>query len=336
MNVKPKSTPRRVLTLWSVLAAALWLCAPGALAQRESSMAGLDRMEETLQPLAEAGRLAPSRVGPVLLVGAKPAYERTGTWFPAAATAAAVRVFGHGYVRVCEACMNPTVHAANGKLEYSSAHTLPMLARLDDELRGQGAPAKTALWIDETPTGVAVRIVALGSGQVLYAGHFDDRMTQQAQTADVYKSSTELSRRLRGESLTHIVTDLGITPNPRLSFDVLEQFGAHNEHLAGVTFSFGAPVLGVGASYHYVMSGLWNLSLGGQVLLSIPEGVVAAIPDADVSTGLDPLWTGVLVARWPIPQTSFALNATATTSGSFAVGISMLDTSILPFLPFVP
>lgn len=319
----------------SVLAAILvTVSAPVALAQRAVTEQGLERLEESLSPQVEEGSLMPQGIGPILLVGATPAFEETRAWFPAAALQTTIRVFGASSVRLCEACMSPRVRSEEGRLEHNTALSLPEIARIDRELRGQGAPARSALWLEETPGGVAVRIVAISNGQVLFAGNFDGAQRERVRTSQVYNATLELGRRLRGESLTHVLLDAAIFPGQHISLDVIEQFGSRNQHMAGLTFSLFDPVLGVGGAYYYVIQPAWNLTLGAQGILSVPTALVNLLPiDGEPVELIDPIFTGVLVARLPIPSTSFGLVAMVSTNLTFAAGITMTNISFLPFLP---
>lgn len=311
--------------------------ASDAAAQRAETEQGLARFEETLQPKVEEGELSARGVGPVLLVGAKAAYEETQAWFPSAALQSTLRVFGGRNVRLCEACMGPRVESEGRRLEYNTALTLSDVARLDAGIRGSGAPAKSALWFEETPGGVAVRLVNISNGQILFAGNFDGAQTERVRSAEVYNLSTELGRRLRGDSLTHVIVDIGLVPNQHISLDVSEQFGPYNLNLAGLTLSLFDPVIGLGIHYYRVIPMLWDFTIGVQLIASVPTALATAIStglgDGPIEGLIDPLLTGVLVARFPIPSTNFAVLATASTNFNFTVGISLLNVSFLPFLP---
>jgi hypothetical protein len=325
----------RTLLLVLPLALALW--GSSAFAQRDATEQGLERFEEGLLPLVEEGSLNPQGIGPVLLVGAKPAFDITAAWFPTAALESAIRLFGAGNVRLCEACMNPRVHVEDGRMELNSSLDLSDIARIDAQLRGKGAPARSALWIDETADGVAVRLVSIENAQVLYAGNFDGPQRERTRTSGLYNATLELGRRLRGDSLTHIFIDLAIVPSQHISLDITEQFGESNKNLAGITFSAADPLIGVGLVYYRVIPSAWNLTVGAQVVLSIPSTTIIAL---SVATGtpppaflFEPPVTGVLVARLPIPSTSFAVVGMISTNLRLSIGLSLTNFSLLPFIP---
>jgi hypothetical protein len=310
---------------------ALVLAAGAASAQRAQTVDALDRMVEELQPAVEDGALQGS--APVIVVGATPAFEETRTWFPTAAIAAAARAFGGLNLRACEACMAPRLNVVDGRLEHTSgAPSLEEIVAIDTRTRGTSAPARTAAWIDETAAGVSVRVISLDGGAVLFARNFDGALRELRQTRRNFTFSEEVERRLRGDTLTHVFIDAALLPGQHVSLDVVDQFGDDNLNLAGVTVSAFDPVIGVGAAYHRVIPQLFNLSLGAQVVVSVPTALGSALGLSDVPL-LDPALTGVLVARWPIPQTSYAVLLMASTNGRVGVGVSLMNFSLLPILP---
>jgi len=308
--------------------------AGAARAQRTETTSAFERFEEGMQPMVDEGSLSAAGVGPILLVGATPAFEQTRAWFPTAALESLIRLYGANNVRLCESCMSPRVHVDDGRMELSSALSLTEIARLDADLRGEGAPARTAVWIDETAGGIAVRIVSIENAHVLFAGNFDGVQRERTRTANLYNATLELGRRLRGDSLTHIFIDAAIVPNQHISLDIAEQFGDGNKNLAGITFSAIDPLVGVGVVYYRVIPAAWNLTIGAQGIVSVPTAVVLAFQqDFGGQQLFDPLFTGVLVARMPIPHTSFAVVAMVSSQFRLAIGITLLNTSFLPFVP---
>lgn len=303
-----------------------------ALAQRTATQQGLERLEESLQPEVEGGRLSPRGIGPSIFVGATPAFEESRGWFPGAALVFVTRVFGRESIRVCEACMNPRVYVEDGHLEHNSVLTLQEIARIDAETRGDGVPARSAIWLDETPAGVSIRIVSIENGQVLFAGNYDGQLTEMARTTKNFNATLELGRRLRGEGLAHVFIDVAFYPGQHISMDFTEQFGPRNENLAGLTLSLLDPLFGVGAVYYRVLPFAWNLTLGAQVVLSTPSAVFTALTNENTEL-IDRIVTGVLVARLPLFNTNYAALLMVSTNGTVGAGISLMNFSLLPFLP---
>lgn len=326
-----------IRTLLVFLSLVVMTASADARAQRDQTEAAFERFEEGMQPMVEEGSLSPQGIGPILLVGATPAFDITRAWFPAAALESLIRLFGAGNVRLCEACMNPRVHIEDGRMEHNSVLTLEEIARIDAELRGSGAPARSAIWIEETAGGIAVRLVAIDNAQVLFAGNFDGPQRERTRSSNIYNATLELGRRLRGDSLTHIFIDAAILPNQHLSLDFAEQFGDENKNLAGITISAVDPIAGLGVVYYRVIPAAWNLTLGAQVILSVPSALIAILDQAVGGGGgvtfFEPLVTGVLVARLPIPQTSFAIVAMVSTQFRLSIGLTLMNINFLPFLP---
>ena len=306
------------------------LASTSAFAQRAATTDALERVGEVLQPAIQDGSL--QGLSPVMVVGARPAFEATQAWFPTAAIVALADAFGRTNLRACEACMQPRVNVADGRLEYSSmAISLEEIIAIDTNTRGQSAPARAAVWLDETDDGVSIRIVSLSTGQILFAQNLDGALREVKATAQTFNFNDDVQRRLRGESLTHIFIDVALFPGQHVSMDIVDQFGDRNLNMAGLTLSAFDPIIGVGGCYHRVIPEAWNLSVGGQVIASVPT----AAGNAFGVTGqlLDPLLTGVLIVRWPIPQTAFAVLGTASTNGKFGLGITLMNFSLLPVLP---
>ena len=325
MVLKPNTSALGVLMM-----AAMALSSSSASAQREASRDALERLEDVLAPAVDGGAL--DGVAPIIVVGARPAFEATRTWFPTAAVAAFGAAVGNAKLRACEVCMQPRAQAQEGAFVYSSgALSIAEIVAIDADTRGAAPPAAAAAWIDETDDGVAVRVVSLRTGQILFAQNIDGTLRETRRTAQNYRFTDDVERRLRGESLTHIWLDLGLLPGQHVSMDIVDQFGPHNLDMAGITASLFDPIAGFGAVYYRVIPEAFNLTIGLQGLVSIPTAIGNAVGvDGEV---IDPLFTGVAVIRWPIQQTSYAILATASTNGTVSVGVTLLNINFLPVLP---
>ena len=318
---------RFLLTLGVLVMA---LVSSTASAQRETSSDAFDRLAEALEPLVDGGALA-GQV-PMIIVGARPAFEATRAWFPTAAVVALGDAVGRANLRACEACMNPRATAEGGAFVYSSgALSVAEIVAIDNDTRGDAPPAKSAAWVDETDGGISVRIISLATGALIFAQNLDGSLQEKRDTASTLTRTADVERRLRGESLTHVWIDAALFPNQHISLDVVDQFGDKNLDMAGITFSLFDPIVGVGAAYYRVIPEAFNLTVGLQGVVSIPTAAGNALGiDGDV---IDPLLTGVLVVRWPIPQTAYAIVGTASTNGNIGIGVSLLNINFLPVLP---
>lgn len=301
-----------------------------AHAQRGESSEALERLRDVLEPVVQDGVLA--GVSPILVVSARPAFESTRSWFPTAAVVALGDAVGRANLRACEACMNPRATMREGAFVYASGTlSLAEIVAIDTDMRGAAAPAMAAAWIDETDGGIAVRIISLTTGRILFAENLDGQLTSRVRSARTFRFTDDLERRLRGESLTHVALDIGLLPGQHISLDVLDQFGERNLDLAGISVSVVDPFFGVGGAYYRVIPEAFNLTVGAQALVAIPTAAGNALGfEGDL---IDPLLTGVLVARWPIPNSGFGVLATASTNGTLTIGVSLLNVSFLPVLP---
>jgi hypothetical protein len=335
-----RTLPQRVATLAVVLG--VLALSSSSLAQRASTDSALARAREALDA-AQSERTLPAD-STVLLVEARPAFAETKASFPADAAAVVVEVFGPRRVRLCEACMNPRVIQDAGGVRYDTGEiNLADLVALDAAARGSSPPARMAIWLQETPSGVALRVVDLKDGSLLLARHLDAGLATLQRSARQVSVTEDMHRRLRGDSLTHVHWNLGLFPGQHFGFDVLDQFGPTRQDLAGLTISFVNPVGGIGASYEHIFPEALNLAVGGKLIVGIPGVIAQAVGS---QTGVDPALTSFIggpltimgTAQLPIFDTNYAVFAFAglhlpafvPTAG---VGISLLNLRILPFLP---
>jgi len=320
------------LLLARLLLAVLLLPA-AAMAQRDSSRESLLRAEEVLELRVQSRGLDLAALLPAIVVSVTPAFEETRGWYPTAAWGTLARVLGTSGLRACEACMAPRLRAADGRLEHSTG--MPDAAeiiRLDEERRGTSPPARTAIWLDETPSGVSLRVLDLRTSQILLAENFDPRLSESTRTEANSTLAREVERRNRGESLTHTFVDVTMYPGQHFSVDWVDQWGDTNANLSGFTLSLYDPVVGVGASYYRVVPGTLKLLVGAKVLMSVPTALVTSVTGESTEL-IDPLLTGVLLARVPIGRSNYGVLVSASTNGQFGVGISLMNFSLFPVLP---
>ncbi len=310
--------------------AAAILSASVAHAQRAATSDALERVRDVLEPIVQDGLL--TGVSPIIVVSARPAFESTRAWFPTAAVVALGDAVGRANLRACEACMNPRATLRDGVFVYADGTmSIAEIVAVDTDMRGAGAPAMAAAWLDETEGGVALRIISLNTGRILVAENLDGALRSRTRTARTFRVTDDLERRLRGESLTHVAIDIGLVPAQHFSFDVIDQFGDRNLDLAGLSVSIVDPVVGVGAAYYRVIPEAFNLTLGVKALVSLPTAAGNALGVEGAL--INPLLSGVLVVRWPIPHSGFGVLATASTNGALTLGVSLLNVNFLPVLP---
>ncbi len=304
-----------------------------ALAQRDTSREALARLEETLTQRLEVGGFALKDVTPAIVVSVAPAFEESRAWYPTAALQSLVRVFGSASLRSCEACMAPRLFVEQGKLEqFTTTLGAEEIIRLDENARGTAAPARVAIWLDETPEGVSLRIIELSNSRIVLAENFDPSLIEMTRTRRNFTLTQELERRARGDSLTHTFLDVTLYPGQHVSLDWAEQWGDSNANLAGVSLSAYDPVIGVGGAYYRIIPNALNLAVGGKVLLSVPTAVASGISGEAVDV-LDPMLTAVFVARLPIASSNYGITFTASTNGNIGLGFSLMNITALPILP---
>lgn len=314
------------------LAAALLAPAP-ALAQRDSTRESLSRVEELMAMRLEESGSTAKDLAPAIVVSVRPAFEETRTWYPNAALASLVRVFGSASLRSCEACMAPRTWVEEGKLEQLSTDLgTDEIVRLDERYRNEAPPARTAIWLDETAEGVSMRVIDLRNGRILLADNFDPMMTERERTFRTTSFTRELDRRIRGDAITHTFLDVTMYPGQHFSMDWSEQWGDTNANMSGLSLSLFDPVLGVGGSYVRAVPSARNILVGGKVLMSVPSAAVTSVTGENTEV-IDPLLTGVFLVRFPIARSNYGISFTASTNGRVGVGISLLNSSLLPFLP---
>lgn len=235
--------------------------------------------------------------------------------------------------------MQPRVGVNEGRMEYvSTALTVTDLVQLDEATRGSAAPARTAVWLDETSTGVALRITDLRNGRIIAAENFDPMLRLADNTRRNISLAEELTRKSRGEATLHTFVDVGFFPMQHVALEWLEQWGDTNANLTGLSATIFDPVAGIGGAYYRVIPQAMNLMVGAKVLVSLPSALVSALSGNFGNGGglFDPMFTAVLVVRWPIFNSNFAVVATLSTNARFTLGISLLNITFPPALRMVP
>jgi hypothetical protein len=305
-----------------------------ARADPTATREAFDRMEEVLTLRNEDGVLPAKSVLPLVVVASTPRYEASASWFSTRALEVLQTVYGPSSLRWCSACALPRTYVEDGRMEYSTGVAdISEVIRLDDRTRGDAPPARAGIWLEETATGVSVRIVELATGRVLYAQNIDADLIEYQRTAQVYTWTEELERRARGDSLTQAFVDIGLVPGQHVSLDWTDQWGRENRNLSGFSFSAFDPILGVGAAHHRVTR-LFNTSVGAKALLSLPTAVVQSVtPDGGGGEILDPLVTVAGIVRVPFGRSNYGVLLAVSTNGQVGIGVSLLNVSFLPFLP---
>jgi len=314
-----------------VLLLGLLLGAGEARADSSITRDALDRLEELIELRVHDGRLDPQDVAPAILVSAEPHYRGSEDWYATRVITLLEKSFGEGNLRLCEACMAPRAFVTQGAMTYQTGPIgLDEVARLDEQSRGDSPPARSAIWVDEYAGGVSIRIVDIASARVVYARNVDPMLVEDARTKRSHALAEELERRARGDSITQAFVDLGLYPGQHISIDWTEQWGASNHNLSGFTISVYDPVVGLGAS-HYRATRFLDALVGAKLIVSLPTAVARSFDDTgDV---IDPIITAVAVTRVPFGRSNYGALLTISTNGEVALGVSLLNISLLPVLP---
>ena len=228
--------------------------------------------------------------------------------------------------------MVPRAHMEEGSLTLQTgAVSLDEVVRLDDQARGDSAPAQAAVWVDEWQGGVSVRVVDLATGRLLWAQNVDPLLVEYKNTRRMYTFAEEYERRARGESVTQVFFDAAVYPGQHLSLNFTDQWGPRNRSLSGVTISLVDPVVGLGA-VHYQRVPIVNTLVGAQVIVSVPSALARSF-DGDVGDVLDPILTVVGVVRVPFGRSDYGALATVSTNGVVGLGVSLMNIRLLPVIP---
>ena len=171
-------------------AIAMALMATPAAADPSATRDAIERMEELLTLRADSGLLREEAVMPAILVSAEPRYEASADWFATQITEVLTSALGDGGLRVCQACAVPRVVAEDGVMVYQSGPMgLDEVVRLDDQTRGDAPPARSAIWVEEHSNGVAIRIVDLATGRVLFAQNIDPDLIEYSNSRRTWRIS---------------------------------------------------------------------------------------------------------------------------------------------------
>ncbi|MCK5688162.1 hypothetical protein KAI87_02770 [Myxococcota bacterium] len=323
----------RQLILSSLLLLPALLLSNTAQAERLTTREALSRLEETLQNRTDDGLLNPSEILPAMVVSVRPIFQESLGWYPTAAIVSLTRVFKSRGLRICEACMAPRTFVERGRLEQSQGVIgLEEIVRLDESMRGTSQPARSAIWLNEHESGVALRVVDLRNGRIILAENFDPELREITDSKRLSNLSRELERRARGDSITQIFADFAVYPGQHISADWTEQWGDSNSNISGITISMWDPLLGLGVNYYRVMD-TYPVLVGGQFLISLPTALVQGMTRGNGEEVVDPLFTGVGVIRVPFGKSNYGAVLTLSTNGNVGIGLSFMNFSFLPVLP---
>ena len=264
-------------------------------------------------------------VSPILVAPPQAYWEESKSDFAPETWAMLDRVFpSAGTLVSCSQCFESRVFIANDSrmVIQNGELSLSDLARL----RAQPTykDAKSVLLIRETPSGVAIQLLAIDDGRILYTGVADSTKTLD-QAEPPLHLARELDRRERGESLSYINLDLGIYPQALAEFKFLEQWGNHNQHLSGLAISAYNPTGAIGATYMYMLPSRRRMTLGLTGFYSVVGMFGGGTPDASSAFSAQAQFQYAFSG-------SYGVFVSGDTNGVISIGFSLLNPVLFPFL----
>ena len=311
-----------------LLATLSWLfsASPG-LAMLSQTASDLQVLEDALRQATEADPSLLQQATPMLLAPPLHHWRESRDDFAAAALATLTTIFSTPQAIIpCPDCdaWRLNVRPGNGLDIYNGELSLGELGRLQRDHRYSAAKALTV--IQETPSGVQVRITSLTDGRLIWS-----RLADSSERLDQVKPWTnfaaERDRRLRGESLSYVFINLGLYPNPLFQLEFIEQWGDRNQHLSGVAISLLNPNASVGVVYHYMMPKLRRLHLGGSLYFPLQNLAQSSGSSRDVSSQ----FVGQGMVEYTFAN-SYGMFGSVSSKGQFSIGFNFYNPLFMPFL----
>jgi len=229
----------------------------------------------------------------------------------------------------CSQCFENRMYMAGDQRTVTQTGELSLtdLARLRQN--PAYAAAKSVLIIRESPSGIAVRLIAAEDGRILYAGMVDS--TKNLSDAEPpLRLARELDRRMRGESLTYINFDIGFYPNALLQLKFLEQWGSRNQHMSGFVISGFNPNGALGVNYTYMLPFLGRrMTAGGTVFYKLENMFKAKTDTQDNTTNSDIV--GQLTINYAFSG-AYGMFISTNSDGLVSIGVSLMNPVLFPFL----
>jgi|GEM_PF-2540621 len=312
-----------IVMLWAAL-----IPQEQALALFSETSSDLSVLEDALGLKFNTEKESSVDVTPMLIATPLHFWKESREDFAASTKSMLLRVFENpGDLVDCPECdswrlhgeQKSRLHVMNGPLTGGEISSLSQDSRYRD--------AKTIAFIKETPSGVAMTVVALSTGRILFSKVADN--TQNVTTAKPFLHlQAERERRMRGEALSYIFINLGFYPTSAFQIEWVEQWGSRNQHISGFALSLFNPIVSPGIVYHYMLPKYtrFNVNLGLYYpltsALASAVGQDQSIQDSFVLSG---------GAQWTF-SSSIALAAQANTEGSFYLAFVFLNPLLFPFV----
>jgi len=276
-------------------------------------------------------------ITPILIAPPQAYWQESKEDFAPAVMESLSHVFKNsGDMIQCALCYENRVYLTNDNRMVTQTGELGIadLARLRQNPAYKAA--KSVMTIEETPSGISVRVVSVDDGRILYAGVADSTKTLSDAEAPL-RLARELDRRARGEALSYVNFDIGFWPDATVQLKFLEQWGSRNQHMSGFVISGFNPTGALGVNYTYMLpwfdrhmtasaTGFYKL----QSMFSNNNG------NSDTSTSStgrnsDASVVGELKVGYAFSG-SYGMFVSGNTDGFVSIGISLMNPVLFPFL----
>lgn len=308
-----------------ILALVIMLVVPNAWGLFPQTVQDLQVAEDRLR--YEFGELSDRKtaVTPVLVATPLAHWQESQSDFAPAMTDVLQRTFREpGALIPCAECLQNRVYISNDNrtVIQNGELSLTDLARLRE--RPGFSQARTVFLSRETPSGIAMKLISIDDGRLLYSGLADATMSLDEAKRPM-GLARELERRKRGEALSYVMFDLGIYPKGLVQFKWLEQWGSRNQHLSGVAVGLLNPTGSLGFSYHYMLPARRQITAGltGYYMLT------SLFSGGEAKEGETIVVQGMLHAAI---SGSYGFFVSVDSQNTFTVGISLLNPVLFPFL----
>lgn len=228
------------------------------------------------------------------------------------------------FIQCAECSQNRSFVAHDGRLVIENGE-LSLLALNNLKSHQNFQHAKSLMAINETASGIEIRVISLSHGQVLFS-----KLADHSKTLDNAQRplnlARELERRENGQAISYVFIDWGFHPKSLFQIEFLEQWGARNQHLSGLNLSFVEPVGAIGASYHYLIPANRKFNIGVSLFVAL-DGLTGS------SSSRNSPWGVVTQGKIQYAFSgNYAAFASINTKGGFSVGITFLNPVLFPFL----
>ncbi len=288
----------------------------------------LDVLRDAIEHELEVDPSLRQRLTPMLISTPIHHWRESRNDFAAAVTKMLAAVFSKkGELVQCPDCNNWRVKVQEGGALVINNGELS-LAELERLRHGSPyGPAKSLALIEETPAGIAFKVISLEDGQIMISTVADSTLSIN-KTRPYLHLQQERERRLRGEALSYVFINLGLYPQGLFQLEYLEQWGSRNQYITGLGLSFFNPDFSLGAVMHYMLPQSKKLQIVGGIYVSLAKALQSSV--GSNNDGGMPFQIQTM-AEYSVGS-NFGLFAGISTQGRLSVGFNLYNPLFLPFL----